>query len=163
MANKVVDLVKDNTPGIPVRYIFLDQEVNRYYDDERRSGTLINAATYLTIVISCIGLFSLTSFTISKKRKEIGIRKAYGASIPAVFYLLQKDFGKLVLISSIIALPAGYFIIRGWLSSYADHIRLSPVYFLAAILINVMISALTLVFNTIKAANLNPADTLRNE
>jgi putative ABC transport system permease protein len=163
VADKVVDLVKENTPGIPVRYIFLDQEVNKYYDDERRLGTLINAATYLTIVISCIGLFSLTAFTIRKKRKEIGIRKAYGATIPAVFFLLQKDFGKLVLISSIIALPAGYFIIREWLSSYADHIRLSPVYFLAAILINVMISALTLVFNTLKAANLNPADTLRNE
>lgn len=163
MVDKIVETVKKNTPGFPISYIFLDQEVGKYYDDERRLSTLINAATILTIVISCMGLFSLTAFTIRKKRKEIGIRKAYGATIPAVLFMLQKDFGKLVLISSIIALPAGYFIIRQWLSSYANHVSVTPFYFLAAILIIIMISALTLVFNTIKAANLNPADTLRNE
>ena len=163
IVDKIVEVVKKNTPGFPTNYIFLDQEVEKYYDDERRLSTLINAATFLTIVISCIGLFSLTAFTIRKKRKEIGIRKAYGATIPAVLFMLQKDFGKLVLISSLIALPAGYLIIRQWLNSYANHVSLSPVYFLAAILIIVIISALTLVFHTIKAANLNPADTLRNE
>ena len=77
--------------------------------------------------------------------------------------MLQKDFGRLVLIASLIALPAGYYIIRQWLNSYANHLRVTPLYFLAALLIIVMISALTLVFHTIKAANLNPADTLRNE
>jgi hypothetical protein len=163
VVGKIVELVKKNSPGFPANYIFLDQETDRYYDNERKLSTLINAATILTIVISCIGLFSLTAFTIGKKRKEIGVRKAYGATIPAVLIMLQKDFGKLILISSLIALPAGYYIIKQWLNSYANHVRLTPVYFLAAILIIVMISALTLVFHTIKAANLNPADTLRNE
>jgi putative ABC transport system permease protein len=163
VVGKIVELVKKNSPGFPVNYIFLDQETDKYYDNERRLSTLINAATILTIVISCIGLFSLTAFTIRKKRKEIGVRKAYGATIPAVLIMLQKDFGKLVLLSSLIALPVGYYIIGHWLDSYANHIRLTPVYFLAAILIILMISALTLVFHTIKAANLNPADTLRNE
>jgi ABC-type antimicrobial peptide transport system permease subunit len=77
--------------------------------------------------------------------------------------MLQKDFGRLVLIASFIAFPAGYFIIRQWLNSYANHISVTPLYFLVALLLIVMISALTLVFHTIKAANLNPADTLRNE
>jgi putative ABC transport system permease protein len=160
---KIVELVEKNSPGFPANYIFLDQETDKYYENESKLSTLINAATILAIVISCIGLFSLTAFTIRKKQKEIGIRKAYGATIPAMLIMLQKDFGKLVLISSLIALPSGYYIISQWLNSYANHVKLTPVYFLASILIIVMISALTLVFHTIKAANMNPADTLRNE
>jgi putative ABC transport system permease protein len=77
--------------------------------------------------------------------------------------MLQKDFARLILISSLIAIPAGYYIISQWLSTFANHIRLSPLYFLAPFLIILMISALTMVFHTIKAANLNPAHTLRNE
>jgi len=160
---KIVELLEKSSPGFPVNYIFLDQETDKYYDNERKLSTLINAATIISIVISCIGLFSLTAFTIRKKRKEIGVRKAYGATIPAVLIMLQKDFGKLILISSLIALPAGYFIIKQWLNSYANHVRVNPVYFLSTIAIIIMISALTLVFHTVKAASLNPADTLRNE
>jgi hypothetical protein len=163
LVGKIVELVEKNSPGFPANYLFLDQETDKYYENERKLSFLINAATVLSIVISCIGLFSLTAFTIRKKRKEIGVRKAYGATIPAVLIMLQKDFGKLILISSMIALPAGYYIIKQWLNSYASHVKLTPVYFLAAILIIVMISSLTLVFHTIKAANLNPADSLRNE
>ena len=163
VVGKIVDIVEKNSPGFPANYLFLDQETDKYYDNERKLSTLINAATILSIVISCIGLFSLTAFTIRKKRKEIGVRKAYGATITAVLIMLQKDFGKLVLISSLIALPVGYYIIKQWLNSYSNHVRLTPYYFLAAILIIVTISALTLVFHTIRASNLNPADALRNE
>jgi ABC-type antimicrobial peptide transport system permease subunit len=163
VVDKIVQLVEKNSPGYPVNYMFLDQETDKYYDNERKLSTLVNAATILSIVISCIGLFSLTAFTIRKKRKEIGVRKAYGATIPAVLVMLQKEFSKLVLISALIALPVGYYIISQWLKSYASHVRLTPVYFLATVLIIISISALTLVFHTVKAANLNPADTLRNE
>ncbi len=163
VVGKILEVVKKYTPGFPADYIFLDQETDKYYDNERKLSTLINAATILTIVISCIGLFSLTAFTVGKKSKEIGIRKAFGAAIPAIIIMLQKDFGKLVFISSLIALPAGYYIITQWLNSYANHVRLTPDYYLASILIIVIISALTLVFHTVKAANLNPSDALRNE
>jgi hypothetical protein len=163
VVDKVVDLVKKNSPGFPVNYMFLDQETGKYYDNERKLSALINAATILTVVISCIGLFSLTAFTIGKKQKEIGVRKAYGASIPAVLIMFQKDFTKLILISAIIAIPAGYYIINLWLSSYSNHIKLSLLYSVAAFLIIVLISALTMIYHTIKAANLNPAVTLRNE
>ena len=159
----IVDLVNKSTPGFPANYLFLDQEVDRYYDEEKRLSTLINAATFLSIVISCMGLFSLTAFTIRKKRREIGIRKAYGATATSVLFMLQKDFGKLILIASVIALPAGYYIIRQWLHSYAYHVELKPSYFLVTVLLIVMIAVLTLVFHTLRAANLNPADTLRNE
>jgi putative ABC transport system permease protein len=163
IVDKIIECVSKNTPGFPVSYKFLDQEVDQYYNDERRLNTLINAATFLSIVISCIGLFSLTAFTIRKKWKEIGIRKAYGATAATVLFMLQKDFGKLILIASVIALPAGYFIIKQWLRSYAYHVELNPFYFLITILLIVTIAALTLVFHTLRAANLNPTDTLRNE
>jgi len=163
IVGKIVEIVNNAIPGFPVSYKFLDQEVDRYYDDERRLGTLINAATFLSIVISCIGLFSLTAFTIRKKRKEIGIRKAYGATAASILFMLQKDFSKLILIASVIALPAGYYIIKQWLHSYAYHIDLNPFYFLVTIFVIVMIAALTLVFHTLRAANLNPSDTLRNQ
>ena len=163
IVDNIVDLVNKSTPGFPASYIFLDQEVDRYYDEEKRLSTLINAATFLSIVISCIGLFSLTAFTIRRKRKEIGLRKAYGATATSVLFMLQMDFGKLILLASGIALPAGYFIIKQWLHSYAYHVDLNPSYFLVTLLLIVMIAALTLVFHTLKAANLNPADTLRNE
>jgi putative ABC transport system permease protein len=161
--NDIVKVVKKNIPGFPVKYIFLDQEIDQYYDDERRLGILINAATLLSIVISCIGLFSLTAFTIRKKRREIGIRKAFGATASNVLFMLQRDYVKLLLIASVIALPAGYYIIEQWLHSYAYHVVLNPLYFLAAILTIVTIATLTLVFHTLRAANLNPSDTLRNE
>jgi hypothetical protein len=163
IVDNIVDLVNKSAPGFPASYIFLDQEVNRYYDEEKRLSTLLNAATFLSIVISCIGLFSLTAFTIRIKRKEIGLRKAYGATATSVLFMLQMDFGKLILLASAIALPAGYYIIKQWLHSYAYHVELNPSYFLVTVLIIVMIAVLTLVFHTLKAANLNPADTLRNE
>jgi putative ABC transport system permease protein len=77
--------------------------------------------------------------------------------------ILQKDFGSLVGISSVIALPAGYYNMKSWLSTYTSHPMLSPVYFLVSILIIIMISGFTLIFNTLKAASMNPAITLRND
>jgi putative ABC transport system permease protein len=160
---EIVNLVKKNSPGFPVSYMFLDQEIDKYYDNERRLSILINAATILTIIISCIGLFSLTAFTVRKKRREIGVRKAYGATIPAVLVMLQRDFGKLVLVSSVVALPAAYYIMKIWLNSYSSHVSITPFYFIASILIIGIISAGTLIFHTLRAANLNPAESLRNE
>jgi putative ABC transport system permease protein len=163
VTGKIVDLVNKNEPGFPANYIFLDEETGKYYDNEKRLSTLVNAATILTIVISCIGLFSLTAFTIRRKQKEIGVRKAYGATITTVLIMLQKEFGKLILISCIIAVPAGYYIIKQWLSSYTSKINISPLYFLAAVMIIVIISGLTLIWHSYKAASANPARTLRNE
>lgn len=163
VVDKIVDIVKKSTPGFPVSYMFLDEEINKYYDDERRLNILINAASVLSIVISCIGLFSLTAFTLRKRRREIGIRKAYGATGAGILFMLQREFAWLLIIASLIALPAGYYITKLWLQSYAYHIGLSPLYFAASVLIILSIALLTLIFNTIKASGLNPADTLRNE
>lgn len=163
VVDNIVKLVEKCAPGFPVNYLFLDQEADRYYEDERKLSALLTSATVLSIVISCIGLFSLTAFTIRKKRKEIGIRKAYGATSLSIMIMLQKNFAKLVLISSLIAFPTGYYLINLWLSSYSNHFALTPLYFLTAFLIIVMISSITVFFHTIKAANMNPSDAIRNE
>jgi putative ABC transport system permease protein len=163
LVDRIVRLVNESTPGFPARYIFLDTEIEKYYDEERRLSTLVNAATVLSIVISCIGLFSFTAFTIRRRRKEIGIRKAYGATAATVLFMLQKEFSILVLTASLIALPSGYIIMRRWLSSYSFHIDLNPLYFLATLSLIIIIASLTLIYHTLRAANLNPADTLRNE
>lgn len=163
VTGKIVELVEKNEPGFPANYMFLDEETGKYYENERRLSTLVNAATILTIIISCIGLFSLTAFTIRKKRKEIGVRKAYGATITTVLIMLQKEFGKLVIISCIIAIPAGYYVIKQWLGSYSSHIKISPFYLIISIMIILIISALTLIYHSYKAASSNPAETLKNE
>ncbi len=112
VVDNIVELVKKNSPGFPVNYMFLDQEADKYYDNERKLSTLINAATFLTIVISCIGLFSLTAFTIRKKTEGDRYKESLWCNYPcSVMIMLQKDYGKLLLISSLIALP-------GWILHY---------------------------------------------
>ncbi len=163
VVDNIVSIVSKEAPGFPVRYIFLDQETDRYFDGERRLNTLVNVATFLSIVISCIGLFSLTAFTIRRKQKEIGIRKAFGASAISIVIMLQKDFGKLVVVASIIGLPAGWYIMKQWLNSYSYHLEISIVSYVVTILAIFAIALLTLAFHTVRAANLNPAETVRNE
>ena len=163
LTDRITGVVKMYEPENPVRYIFLDEQVNMYYNDEKRLSKLINIASLMIIIISSIGLFSLTAFAARKKSKEIGIRKAHGASSSGLLVMLQKQFGSLVLISSAIALPVAYFIIKKWLESYAYHIKISPLFFILTFLIIIIIASSTILFHTIRTARLNPADTLRDE
>ena len=163
IVDRIINVVNASIPGLPVRYIFLDEEIDKYYNEEQRLNTLINLATILSIVISVIGLFSLTAFTIRRKYKEISIRKVNGASSGRLLIMLQRQFGTLILISSVIALPAAYYIINRWLETYAYHIKITPVYFILTFLIIVFIASVTVLFHTLRTANLNPADTLRAE
>lgn len=163
LTDRISAIVSKHDPDYPVRYIFLDEEVDRYYEEERRLSKLINISTVMSIIISTIGLFSLTAFAARKKSKEIGIRKAHGASSSGLLLMLQRQFGSLVIISSLIALPAAYYIINRWLESYAYHIKINPVYFVVTFLIIAAIASLTIMFHTLRTARLNPADTLRDE
>ncbi|MEZ5001073.1 MAG: FtsX-like permease family protein [Bacteroidales bacterium] len=161
--DRITKAVNQSIPGFPARFGFLDEEIDRYYDEERRVNTLVNSATILTIIISSIGLFSLTAFTVRKRWKEIGIRKAHGASSSNLLLLLHREFTGLVLISSLIALPTGWLIMKRWLMSYAYHIRLDVKFFLVSFLLITVIASATVIFHTLKASSINPADTLRSE
>lgn len=163
LIDRISDLIIENKPGIPVQYLFLDEEIDSYFQDERRLSGLINTATILSIIISAIGLFSLTAFLVRKRYKEIGVRKVHGASSLKIMILLNREFWILLLIAAIVSLPLGYYIINRWLDTFAYHIRVNPVIFIITLFLIALISTLTISIHTIRAANLNPANTLRDE
>jgi len=163
IVDRISGIVSESIPGFPVRYIFLDEEIERYYYEEQRLNSLINLAAMLSIVISVIGLFSLSAFTLRTKSKEIGIRKVHGASSRRLAIMLQRQFGTLIFIASVIALPSAYYIINRWLETYAYHIKIHPVYFVLTILTVVFIALVAISFQILRTATLNPVDTLRAE
>jgi putative ABC transport system permease protein len=117
----------------------------------------------LAILIACLGLFGLASFTVEKRTKEIGIRKALGASVFSIIVLLLKEFTKLILLANVIAWPIAYFTMNRWLQNYAYRIEIGLSAFVLAGLIVLVIALLTAGYQAIKAARANPVDALRYE
>lgn len=117
----------------------------------------------LAVMIACLGLSGLSSFTILQRKKEVGIRKVMGASVPQIVSMLSGDFIRLVLIASLIALPAGYFLMEEWLSQYAVRINVNVWVFIVPFLLMIFISMMTVSIQTVKAAHTNPVNTLKNE
>ncbi len=163
VVERVSSVVQDATPAFPVSYIFLDDEITNCYNDEFRLSRLINIATVFSIIISCIGLFSLTAFSILRRQKEIGVRKVHGSGTGSLLLILNREYWILIFIATIIALPLGQFIISRWLDSYAYHIGVKPGFYIITFLSILVIATVTISFHTVRASNLNPADTLRDE
>ncbi len=150
-------------PGFTFDYKFLDDDYQAQYTAEQRIGTLSLYFSGLAILISCMGLFGLTSFTAQRRRKEIGIRKALGSSNLDIVYLLSGDFTKIVVASILIALPLSYLLVSKWLDGFAYRIELEPWYFVGAGLLALLIAWLTIGSQAIKAANINPSKCLKDE
>ena len=150
-------------PGNPMDYFFLDQFFNRQYDGDKRFGQIFSMFTALAIFVACLGLFGLASFMTIQRTKEIGIRKALGSTSSEVVLLLSKGFIVLVLIANMIAWPLAYFIMSRWLQNFPYRISINPILFVAAGLTVVVIAFLSVGFQTLKAAQINPARTLRSE
>lgn len=163
LIDRISALVIENAPGFPARYIFLDEAIDSYFNDERRLSGLINMATILSIIISAIGLFSLTAFLVRKRYKEIGVRKVHGASSLKIMLLLNREFWILLLAATVVSMPLAYILINRWLDTYSYHVKVGPIIFVITLLLIVLISTLTISIHTIRAANLNPANTLRDE
>ncbi len=159
----ISSVVKEASPAYPLSYFFLDDEITGCYNDEFRLSRLINIATAFSIIISCIGLFSLTAFSILRRQKEIGVRKVHGSGTGSLLLILNREYWILIFIAAVIALPFGQFIISKWLDSYAYHIGVKPVYYVITFLSILVIATVTISFHTVKASNLNPSDTLRDE
>jgi len=147
----------------PIEYHFLDSQLERFYEADLRAGNLFAIGAGLTIIIACLGLFGLASFTIQRKLKEISIRKVLGATAIQLFMLLSKTFAKQVLIAFIIIVPVAYLIMNKWLDYFAYKIGLNPLIFLMAGIAAFVVAIGTVSFRTIKASLLNPADTLKTE
>ena len=150
-------------PGNPFRYAFADEEFDEQYQNDRRFATLFSLFAVLAILIACLGLFGLASFSARQRTKEIGIRKVLGASVAAMVSLLSKELIKLVLLANVAAWPLAYFAMNKWLQSFAYRINVSWWVFALAGGLALVIALLTVSSQAIKAALANPVDSLRYE
>jgi putative ABC transport system permease protein len=144
-------------------YVFFDEEFSRLYAAEQRTGQILTIFSMLAIFIACLGLFGLASFTTEQRTKEIGIRKALGASVTNVVRLLFKEFAKWVAIATVIAWAVSYFAVKEWLQNFAYRVDINLLIFLAAALLALVIAFITVSYQTVRAAVANPVDALRYE
>jgi len=150
-------------PGKPYSFSFLEDDVNAQYQSEQRWRTIVTYSSILAIAIACMGLFGLALLTVARRTKEIGIRKVMGASVPNLASLISREFAWLVVIASVIAIPLAYFGMQQWLQNFAYAIELTPGVFIVATIIALTIALGTVSIHSIRAAQSNPADTLRYE
>ena len=160
---RIEETVDSYLPGHPVNCTFLDDRIDALYRNERRMMSMFGYFGLLAILIACLGLFGLASFTAEQKTKEIGIRKALGAAVSTIVFILSRDFLKWVIISNIIAWPVSYFAMNRWLSSFAYRTGIGIGVFLGAALLAVVIAMGTVSFQSIRAARANPVESLKYE
>jgi putative ABC transport system permease protein len=159
----VQDKWKELFPGIPYEYYFLDEDFNRLYRSEERTGTLVGIFTLIGVLVACFGLFGLASFMAEQRTKEIAIRKVHGARVPDTLSLLIKDFMKWILISNIIAWPIAYFVVNQWLQNFFYRVNLGIGIFVFTGFIVLAIALMTVGYQVIRTAMTNPVDYLRYE
>jgi predicted permease len=150
-------------PDFELNYAFLDERFQNMYAAEQRVSVLSRYFAGLAICISCLGLFGLTAFTAQRRQKEISIRKIIGATATIIVLMLSRDFLKLILIAVIIAFPISWWAINQWLDGFAYRIPISGGVFALAAIAILLITALTIGFQSLKAARANPMDNLRTE
>ncbi|MEM9297298.1 MAG: ABC transporter permease [Bacteroidota bacterium] len=150
-------------PGNPVDYFFLDSFFSKQYESDEQFGTVFRSFSLLALFVSGLGLFGLASFLTLMRTKEIGIRKVLGSSVSSIVVLLSKDFLVLVVIANIIAWPLSWYVMDRWLSTFAYRIDISPLIFLISGFGVLIIAFLSVGFQTLKAALISPALTLKHE
>lgn len=150
-------------PNHPFRYDFKDQLNYKGYEAETRWKQIITLSAILTIFISCIGLFGLTSLAVQKRTKEIGVRKVLGATVLQVSTLVSKNFVLLVLLAFLVAIPAAWYVASKWLENFAYRIDISWWVFALAAILTIMVALITVSFQAIRAAVANPVKSLRTE
>ena len=150
-------------PGFPYSYRFLDESFNDMYRNEQRVGRIALIFSVIAILIACLGLFSLATFTAEQRTKEIGIRKVLGASVTSIVNLLSIDFLKWVLLAFIVATPIARYAMNRWLQDFAYRIDIGWEIFIIAGILTVLIAVLTVSFQAVKAAMANPVKSLRSE
>jgi putative ABC transport system permease protein len=160
---KVESVIKANNPAYPVSYNFVDDQFNQYFKSEVLIGKLAGVFAVLAIVISCLGLFGLSAFTAERRTREIGIRKVLGASIAGLATLLSKDFILMVLLSCVISFPLSWWMMHKWLQDYQYRAAINFWVFVVAGLSAILIAVITVSFQAVKAALMNPVKSLRSE
>ncbi len=150
-------------PNRPFEYVFLDEDFAKLYYSDRRVAELMGYFTFLSVFITCLGLFGLVAFSTEQRTKEIGIRKVLGATVSNIILLLTKEFTKWVLIANIIAWPIAYYAMHRWLQDFAYRTNIGIFTFIISALLTLMIALLTVSYQAVKAALANPIEALRYE
>ena len=150
-------------PLQPFDYSFMDEDFNKLYTTEQRTGQIFITFAVLAILIACLGLFGLVTYAAEQRTKEIGIRKVLGANVANIVTMISKDFLKLVLIASVIAFPVAWWAMNKWLQDFAYRVNISWWVFALAACIAMLIALITIGFQSIKAAVANPVRSLRTE
>lgn len=154
---------KEYFPGNAFVYTSLEDEYGAQYNDDRRFGKVMNIFTVLAMIISCLGLIGLSAYTAAQRTKEIGVRKVLGASLPGIVALLSADFLRLVIVAAVLSIPLSVYFMSNWLSGYAYRIGLGWALFAVPPLMIMMIAAVTVSVQVVRAAMANPAETLKYE
>jgi len=147
----------------PIEFHFLDKQLQVFYASEERVGKFFYMSSFLSIFIACLGLLGLASFTVEKRKKEIGIRKVLGASEVKMFLLLSSSLGKQILVAFVIASPIAYFMMENWLTAFEYRVGTSIENFLIAGIIAILLALLTISYHALKAIHSNPIESLRRE
>jgi ABC-type antimicrobial peptide transport system permease subunit len=161
--DKIEAVFKKLNPGQPYEYQFVDDEYAKKFGNEERIGTLASVFAALAIFISCLGLFGLASFVAEQRTKEIGVRKVLGASVLNLWGMLSRDFVSLVIISVFIATPVAYYFMNDWLTKYQYRTEMVWWIFALSGMSALLITLLTVSYQSIKAALANPVNSLRSE
>jgi putative ABC transport system permease protein len=154
---------KKVNPDAPFQYYFLDDRIQQHYESEMKLGALVTAATGIAVIIACLGLSGLVSFSANQRTKEIGIRKVMGASARQVVSLLSRDFVKLVGLAAILSLPIAYYALSTWITNFAYHIELSWVIFVLAGFCTLGVAMVTVILQSLRVALARPTESLRSE
>ena len=150
-------------PNLPFQYDFVDEEYGKKFAAEERVADLAMVFTILAILISCLGLFGLTSFVAERRTKEIGVRKVLGAKVSTIWVLLSRDFLQLVAIACLVAFPIAWWLMDGWIQKFTYRTQLSWVLFVVAGIGALLITLITVSFQAVRAATQNPVKSLRTE
>jgi putative ABC transport system permease protein len=147
----------------PIHMTFLEEELAALYDNEEKTATIFNIFSVLAIFIAALGLLGLASFSAVQRTKEVGIRKAMGASIPSVLIALSREYVWLILLATVAAWPLGYFFMKDWLQDFPSRVSIDPVVFIISSLMAFVITAVTVLLRVYQTASANPVKSLRYE
>jgi putative ABC transport system permease protein len=169
-ASKYEDVIKEVQqkweaafPEDIFQYQFLDENIREFYEGEQKMSTLLGVFTTIAIFIGCLGLFGLASFMANQKTKEVGVRKALGASVESIVYLFTKEYIKLIAIGFALAAPLAWFVMNTWLDEFEYKITLGPWIFVIGFATTLLIALMTVGYKSLRAAIINPVDSLRYE
>lgn len=147
----------------PFQYEFLDESFNNHYRNDEQLAKVIGYFTVVAVIVACLGLFALSSFMVTRRTKEIGVRKAMGASGRSIYSMLSWDFLRWIIIAIVVACPIGWYLMNLWLETFAYHITISVDTFVLAALVSLIVAIGTVTWQCMRAANANPVDSLRYE